>query len=258
MTLAACAALVEAGDPDRHLATMAAPEGDRALLWPLYAFNLEIARAPWASDEPMIAEMRLQFWRDALDAVATGAAPPAHEVAVPLSELVHAAALPLEPLREMIEARRWDIGRAPFADEAALLAHLQATSSNLMWLAAQALGAPAQAEPVVRDAGLAAGVAGWLVAVPTLEARGRVPLVDGRPEGVRALARQGLAHLSRARARRAQLPRRALPALLAGWRSGALLSMAARRPERVGQGALVQSEFRRRGSLLLRGLSGLW
>ena len=60
MSLQACAELVERGDPDRFLATMAAPVALRATLFPLYAFNVEIARAPWVTQEPMIAEMRLQ------------------------------------------------------------------------------------------------------------------------------------------------------------------------------------------------------
>ncbi len=67
MSLAACAALVERGDPDRFLAVMAAPAWARARLFPLYAFNLEVARAPWVTEEPMIAEMRLQWWRDVVE-----------------------------------------------------------------------------------------------------------------------------------------------------------------------------------------------
>ena len=43
----ACAALVERGDPGRFRATMAAPLAARRVLFPLYAFNLEVARAPW-------------------------------------------------------------------------------------------------------------------------------------------------------------------------------------------------------------------
>ncbi|MCB1349117.1 MAG: squalene/phytoene synthase family protein, partial [Maritimibacter sp.] len=66
MTLAACADLVRRGDPDRFRAAMAAPVEARARLFPLYAFNLEVARAPWASSDPTVAKMRLQFWRDVL------------------------------------------------------------------------------------------------------------------------------------------------------------------------------------------------
>lgn len=258
MSLEACAHLVEGGDPDRFLATMTAPEPDRARLWPIYAFNLEIARAPWASSEPLIAEMRLQFWRDALEAIEGGRTPPAHEVAGPLAEVIAAAQLPLAPFREMIEARLWDTGREPFDDEAALLAHIDATAGNLMEVAACALAGPEAAVAPVRDAARASGLANWLVAVPELEARGRIPLVDGRSEAVAALGRRGLKMLRTARRERARVPARAVPALLAGWRAGALLRMAAQEPQRVGAGRLVQSEFVRRGSLLLRALAGRW
>ncbi|MEQ8366967.1 MAG: phytoene synthase, partial [Roseicyclus sp.] len=62
MSLQACAELVARGDPDRFRATMAAPVDARRVLFPLYAFNIEVSRAPWVTAEPMIAEMRLQFW----------------------------------------------------------------------------------------------------------------------------------------------------------------------------------------------------
>ena len=55
--IAACAALVARGDPPRFRAAMAAPVAMRRLLFPLYAFNLEVARAPWVTQEPMIALM---------------------------------------------------------------------------------------------------------------------------------------------------------------------------------------------------------
>ena len=70
--LNACAALVERGDPVRFRAAMASPMAARRVLFPLYAFNLEVARAPWVTQEPMIARMRLQWWRDALAEIAAG------------------------------------------------------------------------------------------------------------------------------------------------------------------------------------------
>lgn len=84
MSVEACAKLVERGDPDRFLAVMAAPVAARAQLLPLYAFNLEVARAPWVTKEPMIAEMRLQWWRD----VVAEASPRAHEVVSPFHAVI--------------------------------------------------------------------------------------------------------------------------------------------------------------------------
>ena len=80
MSLQACANLVAKGDPDRFAATMAAPVAARRVLFPFYAFNLEVARAPWVTQEPLIAEMRLQWWADALDEIARGGPVRRHEV----------------------------------------------------------------------------------------------------------------------------------------------------------------------------------
>jgi phytoene/squalene synthetase len=253
MTLDACAALVERGDPDRFAATMASPPPARARLFPLYAFNLEAARAPWLTKEPMIAEMRLQFWRDAVEEAAEGRAR-AHEVAAPLAEVIRAARLPVAVLDRVVEARRWDIYREPFADEAAFAAHLDATAGGLMWLSGLALRAAPDHEAALRAIGWASGLVAWLRAVPELEARGRLPLPDGRREAVAALARRGLTLLNEGRA--ARLPASLRPAILPAWQAGALLRLAAAEPGRVADGTLHLSEFSRRGRLLWSAATG--
>lgn len=252
MSWAACAALLERGDPDRFAALRAAAPASRPALAVLWAFNLELARAPWAATEPMIAEMRLQWWAD----VVAEAAPRAHEVAGPLHGLIAARGLPVAMLQGMAEARRWDVWRDPFADAAAFDAYLDQTAGALTVLSVRALGGADCA--AARDYGRAAGLAAFLRAVPELESRGRVPLVDGRPQAVRALAEAGLARLASARAARHSLAPQARDALLPGWQAGALLAQAARDPAAVAEGRLGLSEFRRRGGLLWQSLSGRW
>ncbi|MBN8632925.1 MAG: squalene/phytoene synthase family protein, partial [Rhodobacterales bacterium] len=130
MSVAACAELVQRGDPDRFRAVMAAPRDARAQLFPLYAFNLEVARAPWVTQEPLIAEMRLQWWRDVVENAASGAAR-AHEVAGPLHEVIQDFGLPVEVLDKVIAARRWDIHRDPHEGAGALDAYLDETGAGL-------------------------------------------------------------------------------------------------------------------------------
>jgi phytoene/squalene synthetase len=255
MTVAACAALVKRGDPDRFLAVMAAPVAARAQLFPLYAFNLEVARAPWVTEEPLIAEMRLQWWRDVVDNAASGAAR-AHEVAGPLHEVIRDFGLPIDVLDRLIAARRWDVGHEPFADLAALDDYVEATGAGLMWLAARALGAPDAAEPAVRSYGWAAAAAAYLKAVPELMARGRVPLPAG--VSVEAVAAAGLARLASARQARRDVPKAVAPALLAGWQAEAVLRQALADPAAVSEGRLGLSEFRRRGGLLWQAVTGRW
>lgn len=244
--LTACAALVQKADPDRFRATMAAPVAARPVLFALYAFNVEVARAPWVTQEAMIAEMRLQWWRDALEEIAKDGIVRRHEVVTPLAHALDAdAACALDRL---VAARRWDIYRDPFEDADHFNAYLADTSGALMWAAAQALGAGPQAETQVRAFGTATGLARFLQAVPELEAQKRVPLVDGRAEAIAALCRETLSTLpTRAALRRAAGP--GAPALTEGFLTQAILKQAARDPGRVAAGALQVNPARQ--SLLL-------
>jgi phytoene/squalene synthetase len=251
MTTLACAAIVERGDPDRFAAVMAAPPSARPKLWPLYAYNLEVARAPWVTKEPMIAEMRLQWWRD----VVAEPTPRAHEVAGPLHTLIQAADLPTAALDRLAAARQWDIYTDAFTDRAAFDTYLDDTGGGLMWLAARALGAPDTAEPMARALGWATGLANYLRAVPDLEARGRRPLVDGRSDAIRQLAADGLRCIATARRHR-HLIGAGAPALLAAWQAEPLLKQVRADPMAVAEGRMATSEFARRGRLLWQAFTG--
>ncbi len=256
MSVAACAGLVERGDPDRFLAAMAAPVRAREALFPLYAFNLEVARAPFVTKEPMIAEMRLQWWRDAVEEIASGGVVRSHEVATPLAQVAREAELPEAVLDALVAARRWDINADPFEDQAALDAHLDATAGGLMWLTAKALGAGDEEEAAVRQAGFGHGVALWLLAIPAFEERGKRPLVDGRPEAVRDFARHGLDALREAR--RFGVSKQAVPALRAAWQAEGVLKRAIAEPGRVIYGALAPAPGRARAALMLKAATGRW
>jgi phytoene synthase len=251
MSLDACASLVERGDPDRFAAVMAAPPKARARLWPIYAFNLEVARAPWVTERPLIAEMRLQFWRDMLAA----RTPRAHEVAGPLHILLQETPGLAAVLDRVIEARRHDITREAFVSETAFDAYIEDTAGGLMWAAALVLGGKPEAETGFRALGWAAGLANYLRAVPQLVARNLTPLVNPDPAALRILAAEGMNHLAIARAA-APLFGPARPAALAAWQAGALLRQTRHNPTRVAEGTLALSEFARRGRLVWMTLTG--
>lgn len=226
MSVAACAALVERGDPDRFRAVMAAPVAARAVLFPLYAFNLEVARAPWVTAEPLIAEMRLQWWRDALDEIAQGGPVRRHEVTGPLAEVVSPQMA--ATLTRLVEARREDIG--PGAQEAgAMVRYLRATGGTLTEVAGRALGAPSSEVDALQTHGMASAMANWLQALPTLRAAGKRPFGADTPTALQDLADQGLAALRRG----PRLSRAGRIAALAGWSARAVLTQAQRHPDRI-------------------------
>ncbi|MFD2175400.1 squalene/phytoene synthase family protein [Rhodobacter lacus] len=241
-----CAEALAAADPDRFAAVMALPGAARAPLFAVYAANLEMARAPWAAREPMVAEIRLQWWIDALGALATTGAEPRHEIGPALLKIVPEA---LELLVEVGEARRADCWSDPFEDAGRLHDYLDATSGALTLAAARALGLSGH-EAALRAAGAAAGLANWLVALPELTARGRLCLVGATPAALGTLAIEALARLEAAEEALQKAPEAARFAMLAHWQARKALVRAAKDPARIASGGLRVSEFSRRLSLL--------
>ena len=240
MSVTACAALVEQADPLRFRVAMAAPVPARQILFPLYAFNVEVARAPWVTQEAMIAEMRLQWWRDALEEIAEGKTPRKHEVVDALAQCLDAEGA--RCLDGLIAARRWDIYKDAFEDRTHFDDYITATSGHLMWTAARLLG-PAN-EAVARDFAYAVGVANIFQAIPALEAQGRKPLIDGTEAGVKALAETALARMYQAKGERGQVSKAASSALIAGYHAKPILRRVIADPASVAQDALATNPGR--------------
>lgn len=250
----ACAAIVEAGDPERFLAAMAAPPDVRGRLFVLYALNLEVAKAPFVTKEPMIAEMRLQFWRDVVADAAAGKDVRAHEVAEPLAALITDVGLDADVLDQMIAARRFDI-YPNHAEQVGfdLDDYLRRTAGHLIGLSAVACGSD-QFDAAV-DVGHAMGIALWCRAVPDLIGHQRVNEASLDSDTLIARAQRGLELLDRARGVDFGP---AVPALRAAWLTKPVLRQVVADPRRVIDGSLGVSEFRKRGALLWRTLQGRW
>lgn len=254
MTLEACTETLREHDPLRFGAVLVAEPGDRAALVTLYALNLEIARAPFQSGEPMLAEMRVQWWVDRLAEMGRGTAPPLHDVLTPLWETWGADAGQLEPLAE---ARRGDCARAPFHSTDEVVAYVDATAGGLMWAAAARCGAPEGTREIVAHQARGAGLAAWLRALPQLQAMG-MGLAEPRPEDLRALAETAREGLRIAARLHRKLPKRAAAALYPGVRVPRLLSEVIQgRADPLTEMPQL-SGFQRRASLARLAITGRW
>jgi phytoene/squalene synthetase len=270
MSYAACAELVRKGDPDRFLAAMLAPMPARGYLFALHAFNLEIARAPWMSSEPMIAEMRLQWWRDVLEECFDGQPARRHEVAEPLVDTIRATGLSRRPLDAMIDARRRDIAKNPMTPDEAF-AYADDTAGNLMTLAVKALGVEGEARHAARFLGQAQGTANFGKSLPRLYAAGwraldgwdGAALDRGVPTNtlvgaIGSLGDLGVVARLKARERHQHLPRATTPATAAAWQTPSILSAMTHGKRRADflSRSFEPSEARRRFAILLRGAFG--
>lgn len=221
-------------DRDRFVTALFAPADRRESLFALYAFNAELARIRDSVSEPLLGEIRLQWWRDAV-ARLHGGGEIAHPVAVGLGAAMRSQGLSRERLDRLIDARAADLSDEPPADMAALEAYVAGTAGTLAVLAVEALGADeASAAEAAHHAGMGWGLTGVLRAAPFRARAGRAALpadlmaahdvtvgsLNTRPaaQGVIAVARsvatRAREHLHQARIRRAAVPRRARAALL--------------------------------------------
>jgi NADH dehydrogenase [ubiquinone] 1 alpha subcomplex assembly factor 6 len=225
--LSPAGALVRRHDRDRFQTALFAPPAEREALLALYAFNYEIARVRESVHEPMLGQIRLQWWREAIESAYRGATPRRHAVVEAVTETIRTRRLSKTHFDCLIDAREHDFDADPPATLAALEDYAEASSAPLVLLALQTLDA---ADPTVEEVGRLVGIAyalsGILRALPHAAQAGRSLLPGG--SGARLDARDGRAlrnavaeiaaaasgHLAAARARRRAVPARALPALL--------------------------------------------
>jgi phytoene synthase len=182
-----CEQLVRAADKDRYLAGLFAPAQRRGALFALYAFNVEVARVRELVHNPPAGEIRLQWWRDALERPGTGEAR-ANPVAAAFLDTIIRFRLPLQPLMDMIEARSFDLYNDPMPTLAALEGYAAKTSAALIELAARILNRPpGDVAEAARHGGLAFALAGLLRAFPLHASRGQVyvPLEIAKRHGAK-------------------------------------------------------------------------
>ena len=136
-------AAARSGAVDRYLAALLAPRKARADLIALAAFVGEIARIPALVSEPMMGEIRLQWWREALDTLRAGGST-GNPVADALGRAIDQHALPDELLRGLINARSQDLEPQPSHEEG-LAAYVDATEGAAFKLAARILNVEPEA-----------------------------------------------------------------------------------------------------------------
>lgn len=251
MSLDDCAHVLRDHDPDRFGICLLADSSARPRLLTLYALNLELARAPLASNEPLVAEMRLQWWVERLEDIGNGI-PQSHELLTPLAEAWGARAA---AFAELAEARRRDCLREPFNGPDAVQDYIGATAVLLAGFAAEALDAPQKALPAIQSQAMGVGLANWLAALPVLQGLG-LGLREPASAQMAELTRAAWDVLGTARTGRRDVPRRVAPVQFPGAGVRRVLNAAPQGDEALAHA--VPSEFRRRLALGVFALTHRW
>jgi phytoene synthase len=101
--------LVRSADRDRFLGALFAPEPARSDLLALLAFDHELARTRAVTREPLLARIRLEWWREAVAEAAGIGKPRAQPIVESLSETVRRHQLAPHGLVALIDAREEEI-----------------------------------------------------------------------------------------------------------------------------------------------------
>lgn len=189
---------VRRADPDRFFCSLFAPAEMRERLWLLYAFNHELARAREVASEPMLALIRLAWWREVVEG-----AHRKHEIATPLAFALNEGWFSREDLARLIDAREME-AEPVIPDFENFMNYARGTAGLLARIAGKVLAVD---DKSVEDLGTAYGISGILRSQPLLAAAGRSLLPDDgtAPAEIIAAARELL---------KARAPKRALPAVL--------------------------------------------
>ena len=165
-----CARTVHELDRDRYIADLFAPAEARKHLFALHAFSAEVARIRDAISDPVLGEIRLQWWRDALIAGGGG-----HPVASALIETIRTFALPLAGFEGLIDARMFDLYDDQMPTRTDLEGYAGETSSALIQLGAIILagGHDPRVASAAGHAGVAYAMTGLMRALPIHAARGQ-------------------------------------------------------------------------------------
>jgi phytoene synthase len=223
---AALTALVREWDRPRYYATLFAPAAIRDDLFTLYGFAAEIARIPDLVSNPALGEIRLQFWRDQLQAAAAGqggGSPPALQA---LAAVIGRHQLPLQPFLALIDARRADLYADPPASIGDLEGFLGETQSALFQIAAIIGGGEgADTADLAGHAGVAYGLSRRLAALASDRVRGRTILP------LELLASEELQPRTPLLLRQARRSRPLSP----GWSASRAITSAMQRPRWAGR-----------------------
>ncbi len=152
-----CLDLVRSDDPDRYLLSLFAPQRVHRGLWALYAFNQEVAKIRETVSEPMLGEIRIQWWQDVINEIEEGRVRE-QPVIIELANLMtEHASIKLE-LNELLAARRNEISGEGSADFGSLKLYANQVGGALYYAASKIIHSK-----LTKEAGQAARYlgAGW-------------------------------------------------------------------------------------------------
>ncbi|KAH8114540.1 isoprenoid synthase domain-containing protein [Phellopilus nigrolimitatus] len=134
--IAYCRDFVRQHDRDSYLISQFFPRNLQPACFAVKAFYVELAMIQDSVSNPLIGQMRMQFWKDAVQQ----GRPPGHPIATALHDASRIAHIAPYHLKRIIEARDVELNSPAHLNMDTLLAHAESTSSTLNYILLSILG----------------------------------------------------------------------------------------------------------------------
>lgn len=102
-SLSALAGLARKADPDRYVWALFLEPEMRERAFAALSLNYEFRRIPSLVSEPVLGQMRFQWWRESLQTIEAGGEAPPHELLRPLAVMVRGQDISLASLLELLD-----------------------------------------------------------------------------------------------------------------------------------------------------------
>ena len=164
--------------PDQYVAALLAPSKSRDDLIALAAFWGETRRIAHEVSDPMLAEIRLQWWRDALSA---GAGASGHPVADAMRDVMNRHWELAGEVDRLLTARLAELDVLAFETQDGFEDYLQSCDGALLTMQVRLCGRDPEtfADDFIANAARALGAVRVALDLPMFAAHGRLPLWPG-------------------------------------------------------------------------------
>ncbi|PAV17197.1 hypothetical protein PNOK_0726100 [Pyrrhoderma noxium] len=131
-----CRDFVRKHDRDSYMTIQFFPRSLQASCFAVKAFYAELATIQDSVSNPLIGQMKMQFWKDAIKSRAS----PQHPIAIALHNAIKTSHIAPYHLNRIIEARDVELNSPSHLSMDTLLAHAESTSSTLNYILLSILG----------------------------------------------------------------------------------------------------------------------
>jgi len=169
-----CRDFVQKHDYEAYLVSHLYPADKRKGYFAIKAFYGELATVQDSVSSPIIGEMRMQFWRDAVKSLAVGR-PPHHPIAIALHDVSQSTSLQPYHMKRIVDARTEELQGSSHLTVDSLIAHGESTASTHYYLLLSLLGLSSDTlSHAASHLGIAHCISTLLRALPFHASKGRM------------------------------------------------------------------------------------